>query len=400
MRDKGIAILQIGLIWFAATLSFQLKWLPAALGMMLAGLGWLLMLRHEKFKLTPPLFLPIILYLLLLTGLPGVENTKKANQIIGMSVPLLVFPLLFGFNQSQRLSRLLMSIFVYATAISAIISLGYLAYMLLYGPVDFTYRHYSPFSQIPSHYIAMYFAFAGGILVLNAPSSEFPNANALLGGFVLAVALLMNARIQFLVVAIILIWWVKVWVRNYPQKLAWVLTIIVALVVLFFSFPENRRRLQETKDEFRNLANIDQSKQRNHRFYLWEHAFEVISENPLMGVGTGDANDKLRAAYQKSDAQFWDGEGLYYLRDIGYNYHNQFLQSWAQNGLPAILALLAMFVMLLRKRETSASLLALVLFFSMLTESLLERQAGLFFVSFMYCLVMFLPKNDFNKVSD
>jgi O-antigen ligase len=391
MKEKSITILQIGLIWFAATLSFQLKWLPTALGMMLAGLGWVLLLRHQKLKITPALFLPIVLYLLLLAGLPGAENTKKANQLMGMSIPLLVFPLLFAFKQSQRMASLLMYIFIYTTLVSAVVSLGYLSYMLMYGPADFTYRNYSPFSQIPSHYIAMYFAFAGGYLVLHAPKTFKPNTNTLLGGFVLAVALLMNARIQFLVIGIILIWWIKVWVSHYPKRGAWVLSMVVGLVVLFFSFPENRRRLQETKDELRNLANIDHSKQRNHRFYLWDHAFEVIAEKPLTGVGTGDANDYLREAYQKSDAQFWDGEGLYYLRDVGYNYHNQFLQSWAQNGLPALLALLAMFVMLLRKRDTAARLLALVLFFSMLTESLLERQAGLFFVSFMYCLVMFLP---------
>lgn len=397
MKGKSIAILQIGLIWFAATLSFQLKWLPTPLGMMLAGLGWVLLLRYQKLKMTPALFLPIVLYLLLLAGLPGAENTKKANQLLGMSIPLLVFPLLFASKQSQRMASLLMSIFVYATVISAVISLSYLSYMLMYGPAEFSYRNYSPFSHIPSHYIAMYFSFAGGYLVLVAPKTFQPKTNTLLGGFVLAAALLMNARIQFLVVGIILIWWVKVWMIHYPKKVAWVLTMVFALLVLFFSFPENRRRIQETKDELRNLANIDHSKQRNHRFYLWDHALEVIAEKPLTGVGTGDANDHLRVAYQQSDAQFWDGEGLYYLRDVGYNYHNQFLQSWAQNGLPALLTLVAMFVMLLRRRETSAVLLALVLFFSMLTESLLERQAGLFFVSLMYCIVMFMPRDAFHK---
>ncbi|TVQ79638.1 MAG: O-antigen ligase domain-containing protein [Flavobacteriales bacterium] len=394
MNRVAVVLIHIGLIYFAATLSWQVKWLPTALGMMIAGLGWVISLRYSKFKLPPALWLPIILYLLLIAGLANTENTRKANQIISLSVPLLAFPLLFGLQQSRAISRLLLNIFIGVSILSAICTLGYLSYMLMLHPEGFTYRHYSPFANNPSHYLAMYFVFTGGCLTLEANRTKKPLMAALAGAFLLAVALLMNARIQYPLVGIILIWWAVKWLKHHPEKKWWVYGVSSFLLIIFFAFPENRRRLQETRDEFRNLANIDNSKQKNHRFYIWEHAMEVIEESPWIGTGTGNANDKLRIAYQKSDAQFWDGEKLYYLRDIGYNYHNQFLQSWAQNGIVALLCLLVILIVLWRNTSIPSRILALTLLFSMLTESILERQAGVFFISFIYCIVMTIPIKD------
>lgn len=394
MNRVAVVLIHIGLIYFAATLSWQVKWLPTALGMMIAGLGWLIGLRYSKFKLPPALWIPIILYLLLIAGLANTENTRKANQIISLSVPLLAFPLLFGIQQSRAISRLLLNIFIGVSILSAIYTLGYLSYMLAIHPEGFTYRHYSPFANIPSHYLAMYFVFTGGCLTLEANRTKKPLMAALAGAFLLAVALLMNARIQYPLVGIILVWWAVKWLKHHPEKKWWVFGVSSFLLIIFFAFPENRRRLQETRDEFRNLANIDHSKQKNHRFYIWEHAMEVIEESPWFGSGTGNANDKLRVAYQKSDAQFWDGEKLYYLRNIGYNYHNQFLQSWAQNGIIALLCLFAMLFLLWRNATIPSRILALTLLFSMLTESILERQAGVFFTSFIYCIAMTIPFKD------
>jgi O-antigen ligase len=394
MNRVAVVLIHIGLIYFAATLSWQVKWLPTALGMMIAGLGWAIGLRYSKFKLPPALWLPIILYLLLIAGMANTENTRKANQIISLSVPLLAFPLLFGLQQSRAISRLLLNIFIGVSILSAIYTLGYLSYMLMFHPEGFTYRHYSPFANIPSHYLAMYFVFTGGCLTLEASRTKKPLMAALAGAFLLAIALLMNARIQYPLVGIILIWWAVKWLKHHPEKKWWVYGVSSFLLIIFFAFPENRRRLQETRDEFRNLANIDNSKQKNHRFYIWEHAMEVIEESPWIGTGTGNANDKLRVAYQKSDAQFWDGEKLYYLRDIGYNYHNQFLQSWAQNGIVALLCILVMLIILWRSTSIPSRILALTLLFSMLTESILERQSGVFFTSFIYCVVMTIPLKD------
>lgn len=402
MRIADI-ILRFGLIWFAFGLPFQLKWLPTSLGMMIAGVGWVLLAftHKDNVRWKTDLFPPFFIFLLYVVGSWFSEDERRAARLISLSIPLAVFPLLFSTKAAQKLAPQLFRFFLASAVLSAVITCGYLLWVVVISPqAGITYRQYSPFDHIPSHYLAMYLSFAGGAWWLTLLREKRLWYEYIPGAFLLLTSLLMNARIQFLLVLIIVIWTVVNVFKQYHlsrnKKIAVVLGLLI-LVAGVFTLPENSRRLKETRDEWRSMANIDQSKQKNHRAYLWVYAFDVIGSAPLMGQGTGDANAALKEAYQASDAQFWDGEGLYYLRDVGYNFHNQFLQSWATNGVFALILLLYMLVILLRKKQSEAKFLAVVLFFSMFTESILERQAGVFFVSFMYVVVCCFTEKDLQE---
>ncbi|MCC5916068.1 MAG: O-antigen ligase family protein [Cryomorphaceae bacterium] len=393
-------ILHIGLAWFAINLPMQIKWLPAALGMMLAGLGWFLLIpgwkKYNNFSFNFSLLLPISFYLLFWVGMLYSENEKKAGQVLELSLPLLIFPLLFFAGQAQKISHHLLRLFLGFSIVSAVITLIYMWINVGADNPEFTYRQFSPFEQIPSHYLAMYFSFSGGVFLLQNSDRLNVYRHIIPGFFLLSVSLLMNARVQIPVIAILLLLLLFRIFRDKAiqrKKKSFIVAFVFAVIGLVFLFPENQRRILETRDELRNIANIDQSKQTNHRYYLWDYAKEVIAENFWIGTGTGDANDKLKDAYQETDAQFWDGEKLYFLRDIGYNYHNQFLQSWAQNGIVALGLLLLMLITLLRKSYPAVKVFVLVISFSMLTESILERQAGVFFFAFMYCVLLFADPN-------
>jgi O-antigen ligase len=393
----GRVILHIGLAWFAITLPFQIKWLPTALGMMLAGLGWFLLWpglrKNIPFRFSSLLLLPMAFYLLYAIGMLYADNTKKSVQILSMSIPLLAIPLIFFARHAQNIAPHLLRLFFIFSLLSAVVTLGYLGKMIWLDTENISYRQFSPFNHIPSHYLAMYFSFAGGYWMLSHIRTSSLTKHLFPGLLLLATSLLMNARIQILIVCVLLIWWLISYVRQSVHSIrqkSMAAMLMVLAFALVFAFPENQRRLIETKDEFRNLANIDYSKQKNHRFYLWTYAAEVIQDYCWLGTGTGDANDHLVAAYQKSDAQFWDGEKLYYMRQRGYNYHNQFLQSWAQNGIFALLLLVAMLVVMWRKKHASGKVFTVVAGMSMLTESILERQAGVFFFAFVFCVLLFI----------
>lgn len=393
-------ILQFGLIWFAFGLPFQPKWLPTSLGMMLAGVGWLVMLFRlkQQFRFKPLMLIPLLLFLLYAVGAFYSHDVSRASKIISLSIPLAAFPLLFQTKAAQQLAPQLLRFFLASSVFAAVVTLGYLLWVVVISPQpEITYRQYSPFTHIPSHYLAMYFSFAGGAWWLMNVREKSPWFHFIPGSILLITSLLMNARIQFLVVLIVVIWTTIVVFKQYNLTLKRKLIVLVGMTLLLagvFTLPENQRRLKETRDEWRNMAKVDESKQKNHRIYLWAYGVEVIKDAPLLGHGTGDANKQLQDAYQSSDAQFWDGEGLYYLRDVGYNFHNQFLQSWAANGILAILILLIILVVLIKSPHPAAKMLALVLFFSMLTESILERQAGVFFVAFLFVVVGSLRPSD------
>ena len=399
MRFAAV-ILQFGLIWFAFGLPFQPKWLPTSLGMMLAGVGWLILLFRlkQQFRFKPLTLLPLLLLLLYAIGALYSSDASRASKIISLSIPLGAFPLLFLSKSAQQLAPQLLRFFLASSVFAAVVTLGYLLWVVVISPQpDITYRQYSPFSHIPSHYLAMYFSFAGGAWWLMSAREKSPWFHFVPGAILLLTSLLMNARIQFLVVLLVIIWTlVTAFKHTRPTPKRKLMVVLGAVLMLgsVFALPENQRRLKETRDEWRNMAKVDESKQKNHRVYLWTYGVGVIQEAPLFGHGTGDANKQLQDAYQSSDAQFWDGEGLYYLRDVGYNYHNQFLQLWASNGVWAFLILIVILLVLLKNPHPAAKVLALVLFFSMLTESILERQAGVFFFAFLFAVVGHLRPYD------
>jgi O-antigen ligase len=89
------------------------------------------------------------------------------------------------------------------------------------------------------------------------------------------------------------------------------------------------------------------------------------------------------------DAIFWDGRQTYQIYEMRYNYHNSYLQTFAANGVFAFIILITLFVYPLLKirhhpYRSEASFFLLICALSFMTESMLQRQAGVAFFSFFY----------------
>ncbi|MGB1041112.1 MAG: O-antigen ligase family protein [Flavobacteriales bacterium] len=121
---------------------------------------------------------------------------------------------------------------------------------------------------------------------------------------------------------------------------------------------------------------------------VWKVTTEIIRENPMLGVGTGDIRDELALRYEQN------GQSLYLERK--YDSHQQFLQVFASLGISGFLILLVLFGFLFWKAIKQKNFLLLIftsLFFLFgMVESMLERQAGIaFFVFFGLLLYSFNP---------
>lgn len=105
------------------------------------------------------------------------------------------------------------------------------------------------------------------------------------------------------------------------------------------------------------------------RLAEWHCAADVIKSNLWLGTGVTDAQDKLMESYQRNGFRV----GL----ERKFNAHNQFLQTLMTTGIPGLLALLLIFIFLLRSayRQGNVYFAMIVVYFflSMITESMLER---------------------------
>jgi hypothetical protein len=110
---------------------------------------------------------------------------------------------------------------------------------------------------------------------------------------------------------------------------------------------------------------------------IWKSSLDLIAENPFFGVGTGDIKDQLSKSYEKNNFQI----GVL----LSYNSHNQFLNTWVALGIPGLISLLLIFYLGVRisiqKKDWVYFSFILIMILNCLTESVLEKQAGIFFFS-------------------
>ena len=123
------------------------------------------------------------------------------------------------------------------------------------------------------------------------------------------------------------------------------------------------------------------------RIIYWNTAVEIIQDNWLLGVGTGDVKNEFRLKHQEIN------QGLderYWLRA-----HNQFLTFFVTFGILGFSYYLFLFAYSFRLYRKDFLKLAflLVAFISCLTEDTLESQAGVTFFSFFFALLCKPPSD-------
>ncbi len=123
------------------------------------------------------------------------------------------------------------------------------------------------------------------------------------------------------------------------------------------------------------------------RFEIWSNACQVIQQNPILGVGIGDRMADLEANHR---VQFHYSDTPWH----PFNPHNQFLDTWVCVGILGLLTLISLFLLPLlhawRSKPRNSLLLVFVFITAVaaLVESILERQMGVIFFCFAYCLLL------------
>ncbi|KAB2814031.1 O-antigen ligase family protein [Phaeocystidibacter luteus] len=393
---------------FVVLLPFQWDFPPISLFIMLLGVVFLFFLNRDYASnlRKSTFFWPILAYYALVAiGLTYSEYPDEGAKDLQVQIALIAWP--FGLGclaalNTEAIHRILWY-FVRATALSCILLLGLaLSNYLEDGQVrHFFYKHLSAWELVPQHYLSMYISFAL-LIILNRVINRRSTINKLrlveillYGSVFLAMQVLLSVRIQLIALPLALLPVIYSGLRTglLTKKMKRIGGLsIVALVVAFISLPGTQRRIVETYHEIRSFNRVVEKKQTNHRVYLWKYGTDVISENWLIGTGTGGANEALHIKLQDCQAKFWDGEKVYYLYDKKYNVHNVFLQAWMTHGLAGfILVILILFgplIRALRQKDQMVAGFLILAIVSFATESMLERQAGVLWFAAFYALLV------------
>lgn len=413
---KGQLALKFGtlaLLIFVFLLPFQPFFPPITSGIVAFWLVFVLSFSKPRLQgLNNRLFLwAAALYIWIVLGAIYSNNSREAGLDVTLKITLLLWPMgaaiwPFLFNVNRYL---ILKVFGTTTLISilSLIVIGVAKWQNSQLPISDFYKFTTAWQWIPNHYMALYTAFAILSFIYLGVKKHLAWKLAAPAILVLSIAIIfLSVRIQLLALPASLAAMLLI-DRETGINRKKAIAIVAFGILLFFSgmlaFPASRARLAEIVDEAKSFNYMVNSKQTNHRVYLWKYGAEVVKKHPIIGTGTGAADDALQIELAACDAEFWNGHTTYRLVEKNYNYHNAFLQRTATNGIIGLVLFLALFVAPFFAFKKSINglqggflVLCAISFF---TESMLERQAGMLFFSFFYALLFVAPWAEISKSS-
>ncbi|WP_242083698.1 O-antigen ligase family protein [Aestuariivivens sediminis] len=330
-------------------------------------------------KLFKTIFISMVLIII------GFIYTKVENYNIGITlfikrIPFLLIPFLF-IGVTKRIVKFTLIGFLLGVFVGSLICLinvsitenvyGYIKQIyisnwywnsIILDPID---KHPSYFSI----YACLSF-FIGLDFFLNDKRSIFKIFYTLLMLFFVGIILTLEARIVIITFPLVFLVYLIFKTRKILIGLAFFMLLTIFGTFYFIHHPAR----------FHNIRILKLPKDLNIRMDIYDAATNLISKNPLFGVGSGDITQSLNTEYIL--------KGHNYI--INYNCHNQFFEEWARGGLLSFMALVVIFILMMKNAIAQNKTIFLVFLLMMiifsLVESYLNRQQGITFFIFFGAL--------------
>lgn len=310
-------------------------------------LSWFILFR---FKFSWSDDLKIALFFSGFFGIHAVGMLYTDHQDTGLNdlttkASILLFPLMYQVFRSlnQRQVEGVLQFFVGVTMVASVYTLvkALLFYLDTGKSSAFFYHDLS--EQIGMHaiYMSMYVCFAILIVLqwLVSLWDKHSGHAAQVGLIILAFYLfgyniLLSARMPTLALCLVVFAGIlKVFYdrRGLATGISIIVLVSLILIAGIYLSPVNRSRYKDAL----NRESIENSRQltdgRTLRLMKWDCCADLLKENWLLGLGTGDVQVSLNNCYAAKHYDYLVAEGRQY------NAHNQYFQTWLGVGLIGLL---------------------------------------------------------------
>lgn len=351
-------------------------------------------ITQNKFAL-----LFVVFYLIHILGLAYTENMYAGLFDVQIKLTMLFFPVIFC---SRPISKENLKFIFYAFIAGAIVCVLFMVGIAIFtflnkGENHFLYEAFS-FWIHPS-YLAMYLNF--GIvwimfdILKNDGNPKFiPKIwSFLIVLFFSFIIVLLSSKMGLITMMLIHFCFLVYYIfsgKKYIFGLACIMLIFLSYWGIKRFIPEVIWRVDTAIDAmFNSKTNNEALESTAVRMLVWNASNEVIKNNWIVGVGTGDAKDELMKEYNV--------EGMKGAFDNCLNCHNEFYQITVTLGVVALfILLLHLFLPLidsLRKKNIIYFLFLIIIIINFLPESMLETQAGVMFFAFFNSILCFSFNN-------
>lgn len=322
--------------------------------------------------------------------------------VIEKHLPLILFPIILYYHK-QKINRILsMSIrkvLIYSALFTFAISFIYGLWRMFFfekniNSIYITYNFLSDLFGVHQIYLSVLYLLAILFSIdfyLEKKQLRLKNIYLFISSVLFIAIILLSSRsaifISFILIFLNLLLKRKI-SFNYTIKLILFMSILGS--ILTFSIPTLKKRTVNFNKNVSSYSGL------SFRFKLWNNAFEVYRKSPIYGFGYGKSQEELLKQYKKVNFR------RAYLRNL--NAHNQYIQSLIDNGIIGFIILILILTtpFFYSKKEDNIILFSILIIFTLIFESFLNRQNGIIFYSLF--ISIFLIENekikDIDKIHD
>lgn len=382
--------------------------------MLLVGYS-LICFKASRFAWQPHLVLPVLLFGLMSLSLIWTEDWAFSIKALQKSLPLLLLPLsMMSFRAWNAMQK--------NTVVKGF-SIGILCFVL-YWLLRATIRYWQGYDKdvffyhelvtedVNAIHVAVYVGLAAFYFLSKSVKSKWDYGAFLLLSLFL---ILLSSKNIFILFVLLVIWWVY---RQFKlsAKGKWLIAIGLTAILGGVAFTGKiKERFAEELSSSHSLnetlsntsgpvynvgiqqAWLQEKFQANDYFpgtafrVYQAHIFcEMLQEDAILltGYGLNAADEKIRQKGAQHQVYSGGPQGAGYQEK---NFHNQYIQLFAELGIFGLFILLVMLAVNLKNALKSKDFVhisfAILMISLFLTESFLSRQRGLIFFTAFYCVM-------------
>jgi len=380
-------------LFIAFTLPFG-KLIP--IGIVLLLLNWIVegnfkIKAHSVYKNKFALIF-ISLYLIHVVGLFYTTNTNAGLFDLQVKLSLLIFPLIIASKPytKEQISHIFTAFIIGLVYSSLYMLTRAISLYFIDGENNFFYGQFAVF--IHTSYYSMYLNLAIVWLLLNSINTSArwlpPYYSILLVLFFSVIVVLLSSKSGIIGLGLILItalFYIVFFKKKYLPGVIGSIIFVVGLLSIKYFAPNTILKLTNIVTAVTSESNTETTESSSVRLLVWESSNQVIKDNLLFGVGTGDAKEALIKEYSKRNIKTAVENKL--------NAHNEYYQIFICLGLIGFIILFLNLVYPLAFAVQTKHYLyiffILIISFNFLSESMLETQAGVIFYAFFNSILCF-----------
>jgi O-antigen ligase len=360
-----------------------------SLSIIILFLHWLFFVpnseKSDNFKRKKKyLFLLLSFYLINALSLIYTADFDSGIFDLQVKLSLFVFPIIMLCQRSVSVIELKKILYLFSICVAFFSCLAVTLSFVKFGRLSAN-QQVANLIGLHASYYSLFVALSIYVII-----DIFMNKkNKLIHYFILALFLLVISILASRSVLISLFLMTIIWfsiVQFNKKTLVFSALAFLGITIFGLSYEPIKNRLYEAIDS-KDIVELDAPINEHRtlgktfggraiRVAIWKCSADIVKENWLTGVGTGDAQNELQESYKNHGFEF----AYLYNR---YNAHNLFIQTCISSGIFGLLSIISILIFLVYisvKMKSIVSFAFSVLFiFISLVESSLNVQSGVVF---------------------